>query len=475
MTPREPGNAGDLVAGDLPSVPLPRRTDDRLLSPVNPHVSSPDPTDDRIRSSVLPCATDDENRSSVLPPGLAESVPEVDVLEPEYRRLLGYPRSAALGERAQELAGWARAWYRANGQPWVYAREAAELEVIGDIVRLEGTPFRSLRLRSLIEQAAASGAVLVAASAGSALEEEATRLWREEKPDEYFFLEVFGSAVVECLITTTGARLCDWAESRGMAVLPHDSPGYVDWDIREQMRLLNLLRRGGQQPLPGELETLESGALRPKKSQLAVFALTRHTERVRRLTTLSPCENCSYTPCQFRRAAYVRGTDAAPIETVRFVTYGGAPNYSTNRKALRRWAAERLTITHRDDGNSDARFRYQGTTCTSMGRPLEFDYQVSLGRREEGYPILEARCAPAPGDTGHTFMCQYDADGKLLAAVDAEKPLLGRPLHEVLAWRRPLNAAGCYCEPESRQHKWGLVLETIHYALLGPETPAGET
>jgi len=283
MTPREPsGNAGDLVAGDLP-VPLPH-------------------------------ATDDGTRSSVLPPNLDLAGSFPDVLEPEYRRLLGYPRSATLSERAQELAGWARAWYRANGRPWVYAREAAELEVVGDIVRLEGAPFRSLRLRSLVEQAAAGGAVLVAASAGSALEEEATRLWRAEKPDEYFFLEVFGSAVVECLITMAGARLCDWAESRGMAVLPHDSPGYVDWDIREQVRLLDQLRRGGQQPLPGELETLESGALRPKKSQLAVFGLTRHTERVRRLTKLSPCENCSYTPCQFRRAPYARRACAAPEE-----------------------------------------------------------------------------------------------------------------------------------------------------------------
>jgi len=30
---------------------------------------------------------------------------------------------------------------------------------------------------------------------------------------------------------------------------------------------------------------------------------------------------------------------------------------------------------------------------------------------------------------------------------------------------RPASPAGCYCEPASRQHKWGLVLETIHYAL----------
>jgi len=35
----------------------------------------------------------------------------------------------------------------------------------------------------------------------------------------------------------------------------------------------------------------------------------------------------------------------------------------------------------------------------------------------------------------------------------------------VIRWTRPSSPAGCYCEAESRQHKWGLVLETIHYAL----------
>ncbi|MFZ0936067.1 MAG: hypothetical protein WA015_17240, partial [Bryobacteraceae bacterium] len=89
---------------------------------------------------------------------LADSFPEVDVLETEYQRLLGYPRGAALSERAQELARWARAWYRANGQPWVYAREAADLDVAADVIRLEGAPFRCRRLRALLEEAAAGGA-----------------------------------------------------------------------------------------------------------------------------------------------------------------------------------------------------------------------------------------------------------------------------------------------------------------------------
>ena len=406
---------------------------------------------------------------------LANAAPEVDVPEAEYRRLLGYPRGAALSPRAEELAEWARAWYRVNGRPWISAREASSLEMADGIVCLEGAGFHSRRLHALFEQAGADGAILAAVSAGAALEAEAQRLWREEKPDEYFFLEVFGSAAVERLITIVGAQLCEWAEERGMAVLPHDSPGYPGWEIAEQTRLVELLRVGCGGDLPGELETLESGALRPKKSQLAVFGLTQHTERVRRLTELSPCENCSYTPCQFRRAAYAPGAGIAPVETVRLFAIDRPADYTTNRKALRRWAAERLTISRRDDGTCEARFRYQGTTCTNMGRPLEFDYRVKLGRREDGYPILEAGCGPAQGDTGHKSMCQYDAEGRLLAAVDAEKPLLGRPLDDVLEWQRPESAAGCYCEPASRQHKWGLVLETIHYALAGNRGAAGET
>ena len=61
-------------------------------------------------------------------------------------------------------------------------------------------------------------------------------------------------------------------------------------------------------------------------------------------------------------------------------------------------------------------------------------------------------------------MCKF-AGGELLRVIEDEKPLAGRPLDEVIAWRRPTSPAGCYCEPTSREHKWGLVLETIHYAL----------
>ena len=108
----------------------------------------------------------------------------------------------------------------------------------------------------------------------------------------------------------TGARLCAWAESRQMAVLPHYSPGYPEWAIDEQPRLLELINRSRQPMPPVPVEVLESGMLRPKKSLLAVFGVTRHVERVQRLTDLVPCENCSFLPCQYRRSPYRRAPRA---------------------------------------------------------------------------------------------------------------------------------------------------------------------
>jgi hypothetical protein len=217
--------------------------------------------------------------------------------------------------------------------------------------------------------------------------------------------------------------------------------------------------------------------LRPKKSILAVFGLTGHVDRVQKLTSLVPCERCAFQPCQYRRAPYHRApapvdpeltgvTAETDADSSLAVPLDPGAAYTVNAKALKRWAAERLTLTHQPDGAVDAFFRYDGTTCTNMGRPLVFHYHVTLGPREQGYPIRAESCGPAPGDTGHTFMCRYLSHrDDLMATIGRERPLEGRRLNDVIGWARPACASGCYCEADARQHKWGLVLETIHYAL----------
>jgi hypothetical protein len=402
---------------------------------------------------------------------LVNTVPDVNVHTEEYVRLLGYPRGWVLEGRALELASWAREWYAQNGRPWVYARQAESFEIADKSIHVDGATFTSKRLQDTLQQADAHSVVLVAVGAGPEAEEESHRRWTDQKPDEYFFLEIFASAVVEHLATTTGARLCDWAEQHDMAVLPNYSPGYPEWDVAEQPRLLELLKRTRKEPFPSTVEAFDSGMLRPKKTLLAVFGLTHHTDRLRRLTDLVPCENCSFGPCQYRRAAYRRAPrswgEQVPIQ---IAVLDRDAEYSVNRKALKRWADERLSLNMVADGSLDAVFRYEGTTCTNMGRPLAFNYNVKIGPRADGYPILDQRCAPAASDTGHTHMCQYvENSAGLMSAIDRERPLNGERLNSVLSWQRKISAAGCYCDASSRDHKWGLVLETIHYALVQKE------
>ncbi|MGB6132955.1 MAG: hypothetical protein WBG54_14340 [Acidobacteriaceae bacterium] len=401
---------------------------------------------------------------------LAETTGDVPVAPEEYARLLGYPRGYVLEGRARELADWARGWYAQHGRPWLYARQAESFSQEGDAICIDGAAFTSPRLQQTLNEAGAHSMILAAAGAGREAEDEAQRRWAEEKPDEYFFLEIYGSAVVEHQMTALGARLCDWAEQQGMAVLPHASPGYPEWDVAEQPRLLDLMRRTRGQGLPAEIEALDSGMLRPRKSQLAVFGLTRHTERLQRLTSLVPCESCSFGPCQYRRAPYRRAPRSTREPLPTQAALDADARYSTSRKALERWAAERLLMNAHADGSIDVLFRYDGTTCTNMGRALAFDYHVTLGPRAEGYPIREQRCVPAARDTGHRFMCQFLADAEgLMGSIGREKPLNGEPLNAVLQWRTEPCAAGCFCDAAARNRKWALVLETIHYALAQKE------
>jgi hypothetical protein len=407
---------------------------------------------------------------------LIDKHPDVNVQEAEFIRLLGYPRGYVLEGRPRELVHWARDWYRENAHPWVYARKVDRLETENNLLDIGGTQFSSERLCRQFLDAEASEAFVVAVSAGKECEEMAAQLWLEEKPDEYFFLEMYGSAVVEHLVATTGFRFCEWADGQRVAVLPHYSPGYPGWDISDQGKLFDVLLKNRGNILPGELRVLDTGMLSPKKSLLAVFGVTARLDKVRRLTNLIPCENCSLPSCQYRRVPYrkaiPRVESVVKAETQEPNSFVPTPpltfhaQYTTSQHALRKWSQERLQLDTFDDGSVEAQFKYEGTTCSNLGHPLEFVFHVKLGPAEGGYTIENARCIPASSDDGYRSMCEYiDKGESFIAVVADERPLFGKPLDDVLTWEREFNPSGCFCESTSRMHKWGLVFEVIHYAL----------
>ena len=237
---------------------------------------------------------------------------------------------------------------------------------------------------------------------------------------------MYGSAVVEHLAMRTGARICAWAEAQDMAVLPHDSPGYTGWDISEQARLL--AGRPGRHAAARAPARAGFGRARAEEVAARGVWPDASGNAEGRLTSLVPCQQCTLARCQYRRRPYMwskasavldaSGTasalavtgdsplldaPASAAETPDDTTWGKASAlaarrsraqplrsnaaYRTSRKALQRWARERLIMVPREDGGVDAQFRYDGTTCTNMGRELAFRYDVTLGPRSEGFPI----------------------------------------------------------------------------------------
>jgi hypothetical protein len=239
-----------------------------------------------------------------------DACPSVDVSEAEYRRLLGYPRNHVPGERARELAQRARHWYAEHGRPWVYLREG-KLRMDSEKLSIDGMQFDSPRLLAHLQHSGSERVMLVAVSAGRACEEHARGLWQESMPDEYFFLEILGSAVVENLVAGLSARICDLAVRDGLKAVPHYSPGYKGWDVEDQNKLFELITRGISRPFPESLEVMASGMLRPKKSLLAVVGLSA---RAAFSPNRVPCIACSYSPCQYRRAPYLNAAiQAEPL------------------------------------------------------------------------------------------------------------------------------------------------------------------
>ncbi len=206
----------------------------------------------------------------------------------EYMRLLGYPRGWMLEGRARELADLAADWY-AKQRPAVGLLRGRRKACRSLTDRFKSTASHSpvRGCKALCNARKRTARCWSRWARVPSWKQESQRRWQDEKPDEYFFLEMFGSAVVERLITITGARLCAWAEEQrngraaalqsGLSGVGHRraiAPARADDASAGGCRCLRLWKCSNR------------GHCARRKSLLAVFGLTRHTERVRPLTGL---------------------------------------------------------------------------------------------------------------------------------------------------------------------------------------------
>ena len=361
-----------------------------------------------------------------------------------YLRHLGVPSESELDEPAASLAENAGKWSRENGHPWTCSRLAALQGIEEDTLLLDdGTLLTS---RVLAEGARRSGThslSILAVSAGAEVEEEIVRLWAEEKPDEAMFLNSYAAAFTEHLRALEEEKTLAEFSAEDMTVLPYYSPGYDGWALSDQAALAGTI----SDSLPGPLEVLPSGGLKPAKSALAVFAVA--------------CTTLPEVPGDYWQEIYVE------LSGENRPSCGESSSYSFSKKALDGWREKRLEVLGEGD-ELQAIFRFDGSTCTNLGLPLLFEYRINLCRQgENDYRLLEFSCEPHPDDTGHTGMCSYLQDPEaIMEKIRVPPALPGSSLAKVLEWSPQVSPAGCLCAQSSRDHKWRIVLQTLHYSLL---------
>jgi hypothetical protein len=192
----------------------------------------------------------------------------------DQARLLGLPRCRPFEVELAVRAAAARSWYAAHGRPFVAWRRDSLEGVEAPVVTLRsGQELRSAALSRRLSSGGAHAFVALAASAGAEVGEEADRHWKEDRPDEAFFLDRFGAAVAERLVRWSAEALSRASED-GETLLPHLSPGCSDWDLADQHRLWSMLFGDGSCSR-GPLRILDSGGLFPRHSVLAGFGVAR--------------------------------------------------------------------------------------------------------------------------------------------------------------------------------------------------------
>ena len=220
----------------------------------------------------------------------------------EFNRVLGMPRRRVLAGDLASRATWARAWYAAHGRPYACLRRHAITRIERDEVHLAGG--RRLLGRVLADRLRrdeAHALIAMAVSAGPEAGETAAGLWQSGRPDEGYFLDRLGVAVVEQLLRSVMRDRSPRSEGPGERMTPHCSPGCGGWELEHQAAVWGLLYQADDAP---PIRLLPSGALLPTHAVLAVAGVTRR--QVRR-SPQDVCRRCDLVRCRLRRATYGGG------------------------------------------------------------------------------------------------------------------------------------------------------------------------
>lgn len=231
-----------------------------------------------------------------------------DLTEPDLVRWLGYPRGRRLEGRMADRVDQARRWYAEEARPFMAIRSFEVESIEAHEIRLQnGTSLNSPSLAQRCRESHAHSLICVALSAGPEIDAEVEKLWALERPDEAFVLDRVGVVVTEYLRCFLRSRIHHHARSVGAVAGPASGPGYDGWPLEDQRVLFSLMGEREGSELPGPLQILPSGMLRPKLSMLLAYPLSGPSPW--RMDVGPSCSVCNYVDCAYRRLPFTGGTE----------------------------------------------------------------------------------------------------------------------------------------------------------------------
>lgn len=158
-------------------------------------------------------------------------------------------------------------------------------------IALAGTDLTVTGARMVRRLVGAEQITALAVTCGPALEEAAAAAFARGEYTRGAILDAAGSAAAEALADEVNDSVAAEAQARGYCLLPRVSPGYADWDLTVQPRLL---KAAGAENL--SIGLTKALLLVPRKSVTAVIAWTKRPR-----TEESGCRACPRTSCRYRR------------------------------------------------------------------------------------------------------------------------------------------------------------------------------
>lgn len=351
-------------------------------------------------------------------------------------RNLGLPGVDELDKEIQTRINRCHNWYAAHGDPWSQCHEVLVSHVYADRIQLANKAIITSRLLAMaFARESVDSMAVIGVSAGRSVDQKIDELWKADRPDESMFLAAYATTVAEELRSRQIQQIDQRIKRQNLTALQVYSPGYYGWDLADQQALYWCL------PERGPLGLLESHCLRPTRSSLSVVGITAKA-----------CASTSKFWLEISRGLSPQCDLKAQMA------------YVFPEKALRKWARDRLTLNN-ETSRWSAKFRFEGTTCSSMGMPFSLDYNVELVEETTGvFRIDRGSCDPP--DTKYQNTCAYrSAPREFMNSLQSACPLQNKRLDAVLTWQPQRQSTGCACLAADRNHKWQLTLQTIHFAL----------